>query len=124
MRQDTKFGGRQRVSRRQRLQQANDNQHFGGIFPILATVVAALVTSALLYMDDSAAQTAKSTLRQITSFGSCKIKGNISYNSGRKIYHVPGQQDYENTVISVRRGERWFCTEKEARANGWRKARH
>ena len=123
MTQRSGFGSRLRVSHKQRLQQDNDNQHFGGVFPILATVVAVLATSALLYMDDSAAETAKSAFRQITSFGSCKIKGNISYNSGRKIYHVPGQHDYGNTVISVRRGERWFCTEEEARANGWRKAR-
>ncbi|MBP7213031.1 MAG: hypothetical protein KBA03_02235 [Anaerolineaceae bacterium] len=52
----------------------------------------------------------------------CDIKGNISVNSKEKIYHIPGQQNYEQTVISPEKGERWFCTEDEAVANGWRKA--
>lgn len=52
----------------------------------------------------------------------CDIKGNISLRSGEKIYHVPGQEDYENTVISPDKGERWFCNEQEAIDNGWRKA--
>ncbi|MCB0123667.1 MAG: hypothetical protein KDE58_15550, partial [Caldilineaceae bacterium] len=38
------------------------------------------------------------------------IKGNVSYNSGEKIYHVPGQEYYNETVINTRYGERWFCT--------------
>ena len=54
--------------------------------------------------------------------GSCNIKGNISYNKGERIYHIPGQLDYNSTKISSRRGERWFCSEQEARSNGWRKA--
>ena len=51
----------------------------------------------------------------------CSIKGNISA-SGEKIYHMPGQKYYADTVISPDKGERWFCTEDEARANGWRKS--
>ena len=31
---------------------------------------------------------------------SCNIKGNISYNSGERIYHLPGQMDYWQTKIS------------------------
>ncbi|MBK1989780.1 hypothetical protein A0J48_019960 [Sphaerospermopsis aphanizomenoides BCCUSP55] len=60
----------------------------------------------------------------ITSFTKpgCKIKGNISVNTGRKFYHVPGAEDYESTVIDPSKGEKWFCTESEAVANGWRKA--
>ncbi|MFM2280941.1 MAG: hypothetical protein RLZZ444_3172 [Pseudomonadota bacterium] len=54
---------------------------------------------------------------------SCTIKGNISLNNGTKIYHLPGQEFYNDTRISLDRGERWFCTEAEARAAGWRKAR-
>ena len=50
----------------------------------------------------------------------CKLKGNIS--RGGKIYHLPGQEYYEITRINARKGERWFCTESEARAAGWRKA--
>ncbi len=52
----------------------------------------------------------------------CDIKGNISYNSGEKIYHMPGQDYYDETVINSKYGERWFCTEQEAIDNGWRKA--
>lgn len=48
------------------------------------------------------------------------IKGNISTNSGEKIYHVPGGAFYEQTVIDESAGERWFCTEPEAVAAGWR----
>jgi endonuclease YncB( thermonuclease family) len=52
----------------------------------------------------------------------CNIKGNISVNTGERIYHVPGQEYYEQTVISSWKGERWFCSEEEARAAGWRRA--
>ncbi|MER9302916.1 hypothetical protein [Mesorhizobium sp. M0496] len=55
--------------------------------------------------------------------GSCEIKGNISINTGERIYHVPGQEHYSETKISPQYGERWFCSESEARAAGWRKAR-
>lgn len=53
----------------------------------------------------------------------CTIKGNVSINSGERIYHVPGQEFYADTKISPRYGERWFCSEAEARSAGWRKAR-
>ncbi len=52
----------------------------------------------------------------------CTIKGNISIDTGNKVYHLPGMEDYESTVIDLASGERWFCTESEAVANGWRKA--
>lgn len=52
----------------------------------------------------------------------CTIKGNISINTGNKVYHLPGMEDYESTAIDPARGEKWFCTEPEAIANGWRKA--
>lgn len=53
----------------------------------------------------------------------CNIKGNISIDSGERIYHVPGQEYYNSTVIRPEYGERWFCSESEARAAGWRRAR-
>ncbi len=56
-----------------------------------------------------------------TAATGCQIKGNIS-NSG-KIYHMPGQRDYAGTHISAAKGERWFCSEEEAVASGWRRAR-
>ena len=54
--------------------------------------------------------------------GAWNIKGNISQNSGKRIYHMPGDRDYVRTRISTSRGERYFCTEAEARAAGWRRA--
>lgn len=52
----------------------------------------------------------------------CNIKGNISAK-GERIYHVPGQKHYDRTRISQNSGERWFCSENEARAAGWRKSK-
>ncbi|MFK7744580.1 MAG: thermonuclease family protein [Roseobacter sp.] len=52
----------------------------------------------------------------------CRIKGNIS-SAGARIYHIPGQRDYERTGIRENRGERWFCSAQEAEAAGWRAAR-
>lgn len=56
-----------------------------------------------------------------TNSGTCHIKGNIS-SEGEKIYHVPGQRYYDVTKISLGKGERWFCSESDAVAAGWRKA--
>ncbi|MBX4942409.1 succinoglycan biosynthesis protein exoi [Rhizobium binae] len=54
---------------------------------------------------------------------SCRIKGNISIDTGERIFHVPGQKYYEQTKISPQYGERWFCSEFEAWAAGWRKSK-
>ncbi|MEX0682528.1 MAG: thermonuclease family protein [Dehalococcoidia bacterium] len=75
------------------------------------------------------AETASPTAGGATSVGACDfsgtsepvIKGNISSDS-IKIYHVPGGNSYEATVIDEEQGERWFCTEAEAVAAGWRKS--
>ncbi|MFT4935318.1 MAG: endonuclease YncB(thermonuclease family) [Pseudoalteromonas distincta] len=48
----------------------------------------------------------------------CVIKGNINAK-GRRIFHVPGQEDYAATRIDTARGERWFCSAAEAIAAGW-----
>lgn len=48
----------------------------------------------------------------------CPIKGNISRNG--MIYHAPWSPWYTRTKISVSKGERWFCSEAEALAAGWR----
>ena len=53
----------------------------------------------------------------------CSIKGNISANTGERIYHVPGQKYYSATWINPFRSERWFCSEKAAQQAGWRRAR-
>lgn len=52
----------------------------------------------------------------------CGIKGNINAR-GDKIYHLPGSALYDKTSIDAGAGERWFCTEAQARAAGWRAPR-
>jgi endonuclease YncB( thermonuclease family) len=52
---------------------------------------------------------------------SCPIKGNIN-SKNERIYHMPGQAFYDKTEIDESKGERWFCTEKEAIDAGWRKS--
>ena len=49
----------------------------------------------------------------------CAIKGNVN-SRGEKIYHVPGGQFYDRTDIKPKEGDRWFCTEEEARNAGFR----
>jgi hypothetical protein len=52
-----------------------------------------------------------------------RIKGNISVETGERIYHVPGQKYYTQTVISPSKGERYFCSEWEAWFAGWRRSK-
>jgi endonuclease YncB( thermonuclease family) len=52
----------------------------------------------------------------------CYIKGNIN-SEGERIYHTPESSSYRNTEIDEAKGERWFRTESEARAAGWRPPR-
>jgi hypothetical protein len=50
----------------------------------------------------------------------CIIKGNVN-RKGERIYFRPGQLDYAR-VDMIKPGKRWFCTEDEAKAAGWRPA--
>jgi hypothetical protein len=50
------------------------------------------------------------------------IKGNIN-GEGERIYHVPGDDSYDETVVTASEGERWFCSEADAIAAGWRAAK-
>ena len=60
----------------------------------------------------------RSTAKRVVSAGgACHIKGNHS-RRGEWIYHVPGMPYYEQT-----RAEAMFCSEAEARAAGYRRAR-
>ncbi|MBU2963417.1 thermonuclease family protein [Citreicella sp. C3M06] len=69
----------------------------------------------------AAGRAARAQVNLATAPQGCTIKGNIS-KSGR-IYHMPGQAWYDGTRIAPEKGERWFCSEAEARAAGWRPAR-
>ena len=51
------------------------------------------------------------------------IKGNVNWN-GEYIYHCPHWRDYDITTIVPGEGDRYFCTEEEAKAAGFREARY
>jgi len=55
----------------------------------------------------------------------CRIKGNINVQ-GEKIFHMPGDQWYDKTTVddAQGRGERWFCSEQDALAAGFRRTMH
>ena len=72
-------------------------------------------------VQNPAAYRAERAERNMPPHPNCAIKGNISKNG--RIYHMPGQHDYERTGINEASGERWFCTQFGARLAGWRKAR-
>ena len=51
------------------------------------------------------------------------IKGNVDSRTAARIYYVPDNLFYSTTVIDEAQGDRWFCTEEEAIAAGWQKAK-
>ncbi|MBB3952609.1 hypothetical protein [Aureimonas jatrophae] len=63
---------------------------------------------------------APSSIVTVPEHQQCSIKGNLSKNG--VLYHMPGDEHYPDTRIDTSRGERWFCTEAEAQAAGWRRA--
>ncbi len=48
--------------------------------------------------------------------------GNVN-RQGERIYHMPGQRDYDRVVMDPSKGKKWFCPEEDAVREGWRKAR-
>jgi endonuclease YncB( thermonuclease family) len=48
----------------------------------------------------------------------CAIKGNVTRNG--RIYHMPWSPWYGQIRIEPEKGKRWFCSEAEAQAAGWR----
>jgi cold shock CspA family protein len=83
----------------------------------LAGITAAVVFSVMKFMPNGAP-----SLVKVVTKPNCEVKGNISVSSGQKIYHIPGMEDYVSTVIDEEAGEKWFCSESEAIAAGWKKA--
>lgn len=47
----------------------------------------------------------------------CPIKGRMVANG--KIYILPWSRNYEKYRVRDSRGDRWFCSEDEARSDGW-----
>jgi len=52
----------------------------------------------------------------------CQIKGNLD-RLDKRWYHLPSFRHYETTEINLEHGDRWFCTEEDAQAAGFEKAR-
>ncbi|MGD0583759.1 MAG: restriction endonuclease [Bacteroidales bacterium] len=50
------------------------------------------------------------------------IKCNINFQTNEHIYHLPFDQQYDNTMICTTKGERWANTVKEAESYGFRRA--
>jgi len=50
----------------------------------------------------------------------CPIKGQV--NGASRFYVLPWAADYERARVQTARGERWFCTEQEAVAAGFKAA--
>lgn len=93
---------------------------------LVKTIVGTIIVAGFFTMEFSRGYSSPITsiTKPVTSIRKpgCTIKGNISISTGKKLYHLPGMEDYESTRIEPAKGERWFCTESEAIANGWRKA--
>lgn len=55
---------------------------------------------------------------KLTAPEGCPIKGTVT--SAGKLYVLPWSSDYAKATVRPQRGERWFCSEGEAQAAGWR----
>lgn len=54
--------------------------------------------------------------------GPCQIKGNVD-RLDKRWYHLPSFRHYEATEVNLEHGDRWFCSEEEAQAAGFERAR-
>lgn len=89
---------------------------------LMIVVVGGLLLASFLWMTMGRAQSASCPNGCVTPPPNCFIKGNIDPVTGSKIYHVQSGEFYNATQINTQRGERWFCSEEEALANGWRRS--
>ncbi len=88
---------------------------------ILTIIGISFLAMIVLVQIESGPSRSPTLISSITKPG-CIVKGNVSINTGNKYYHIPGMENYDNTVINPKYGEKWFCSEKEAVAAGWQKA--
>ncbi|OUC14857.1 MAG: hypothetical protein B0A82_11115 [Alkalinema sp. CACIAM 70d] len=84
-------------------------------------IIFGVIVTVILVQIEFTPSTSPPPITMLTKPG-CVVKGNISVSTGRYLYHVPGMQNYNNTVINFQNGERWFCSEAEAKRAGWTKA--
>ena len=66
-------------------------------------------------------QDAQATSSRKANQVSCRIKGNVN-RVGERIYFLPGEPNYERVRMDRGAGKRWFCSEDQAIAAGWRPA--
>ncbi|PIS08686.1 hypothetical protein COT75_05515 [Candidatus Beckwithbacteria bacterium CG10_big_fil_rev_8_21_14_0_10_34_10] len=52
----------------------------------------------------------------------CLIKGNLDIYD-KRWYHLPSFRHYNQVVMNLNKGDKWFCTEEEAIKAGFQKAR-
>jgi len=77
----------------------------------------------LLAAQDSAKKAKRGIWSSLCAAGKdCLIKGNFRRDKGTKIYHLPECYNYERIAVNEREGDRWFCSEEEAAAAGFRKS--
>lgn len=95
----------------------------GGLAPLVVAAGLGVGAVALLSGGGGGSGTSYGVAEPAPATVACDIKGNISVKNGDRIYHMPGQKYYAETRINAGQGERWFCSEAEARAAGWRKSR-
>lgn len=58
--------------------------------------------------------------RNTTPQTDCVIKGNL--RAGVKTYFLPHCANYHDVIVDEAYGDRWFCSEEEAKEEGFRKA--
>ena len=99
---------------------SNGRASFGLVSRFLRSWLAAGLLLAIGYLFAGSGNPAAPLLAMATG---CNIKGNVSIGTGERIYHLPGQNFYPQTVISPKYGERWFCSKSQAREAGWRQSK-
>lgn len=52
----------------------------------------------------------------------CQIKGNLD-RLDKRWYHLPSFRHYDQVVINLEDSDRWFCSEEEAQAAGFKRSR-
>ena len=92
----------------------------GGKF--IGTVISPVVLVIIALIQIELSPRRSQTIIELMTKPGCTVKGNVSQTTGNRLYHVPGMENYAQTVIDSRYGERWFCSEADAVAAGWSKA--
>lgn len=52
----------------------------------------------------------------------CQVKGNLD-RLDKRWYHLPSFRHYDQVVINLEDGDRWFCSEEEAQTAGFKRSR-